>query len=71
MSSAVNHKKRSRYSEKIKAAAYRAESRKAYYRTGYDRSNRSILGRMASMLHRRAPRESSAAAEPPKEGEMS
>lgn len=54
MSSMMNHRKRSRYSESKKAGAYKAQSRQAYYRTAYDDHNHSFLYRL---FHRRAPRQ--------------
>lgn len=56
MSSAINHRKRSRYAEQKKAGAYRAQRRQAFYRETYDRRNRGILGVLGKMFHRRAPR---------------
>ena len=57
MSSAMNHKKRSRYSEQVKGGAFAAPSRRAFYNTARDNSNRSVLGRVAKMFHRRAPKQ--------------
>lgn len=57
MSSATNHKKRSHRSEQFKRGAFNAQSRKAYYRTVNDHHNRSLFGRLASMFHRKAPKQ--------------
>ena len=57
MSSAANHRKRSHRSETLKGAAFRAQSRRAFYRTATDRNNRGILGRLATMFHRKAPKQ--------------
>lgn len=57
MSSAMNHKKRSRYSEQVKGGAFYAQSRRAFYNTSRDSGNRSILGLMAKAFHRRAPKQ--------------
>ena len=54
MSSKMNHKRRSRFSEYNKGGAFRAAARQAYYRDGVDNKNRSLLGRL---FHRRAPRQ--------------
>jgi len=63
MSSKMNHKKRSRYSEQIKGAAFKASSRQAFYRTAYDNHNMNIFGRMAAFLHRKTPQQSGAVKE--------
>ena len=55
MSSAINHRKRSRYSYQTQGSAFRAHDRGALYRTVNDRNNRGLLGKLASMFHRRAP----------------
>ena len=56
MSSAMNHKKRSRYSEQRKGGAFAAQSRRALYNTSRDNSNRNALGILGRMFHRRAPK---------------
>ena len=55
MSSAMNHKKRSCYSEQRKGAAFRASSRQAFYRTAYDNNNRGLLSRISSVMRRKVP----------------
>jgi len=54
MSSAMNHKKRSRYSHKIKGGAFNASSRRAFYRDTYSRNGRGFLSRL---FHRRSPKQ--------------
>lgn len=54
MSSAINHRKRSRYQEQKKGAAYRAQRRQAYYRDVPDRVNLGLLGKLKAAFHRRA-----------------
>ena len=56
MSSAMNHRKRSHRSEQFKNAAFRASSTRAAYRETTERRNRSILGRIASLFHRKIPK---------------
>ena len=53
MSSAINHKKRSRYSEQRKGGAFAASSRRAIYNDAYRKANQSV---MARLFHRRAPK---------------
>lgn len=62
MSSAANHRKRSHRSEFNKGSAFRAASRRAYYRTAPDRNNRSVFSRIANLFYRKALKSS-----PPKE----
>lgn len=64
MSSAVNHRKRSHRSEHLKASAFNASSRAAYYRTANSPRSNSVFGRVASLFHRRAMK-----AAPPKEAD--
>lgn len=57
MSSAINHKKRSRFSEHAKGGAFAASSRRAFYNTAYDRNNLNALGALGRMFHRRSPKD--------------
>ena len=61
MSSAINHKKRSRYSHQMRGAAFRASSRQAYYRDVNDRRNRGALGILGKLFHRRSPKQAESA----------
>ena len=60
MSSAINHKKRSRYSEQIKGGAFRAEASRTFYKTALDNRNRGVFSRMARIFHRKAPKQNAA-----------
>lgn len=61
MSSAMNHKKRSGYSYHMRGAAFRAQSRKAYYRDGVKKANRGLFRMLAqkalSLFHRKSPKQ--------------
>lgn len=63
MSSAINHKKRIRYSEKMKGGAYRASSRKAFYRDTYKRKNWSLRSFFSRLLRRETSDQNRAIAE--------
>ena len=57
MSSAMNHRKRSRYSEQRKGAAFRAQSRQAFYRDGVNRANKGVFDRLKALFHRKTPKQ--------------
>ena len=63
MSSKMNHRKRSRYSEHMKGGAYHAQSRKAYYRFAGDYNNRGVLGLLGRLFHRRVPKQNASSQE--------
>ena len=61
MSSAANHKKRSRRSEAMKAGAFNAEARRVYFNASREYDNRSVLDRLRAFYRRaRRPREKAA-----------
>jgi len=53
MSSAMNHRKRSYRSERIKRSAFSAMGRRAYYWQVSTPQKRNIFGRLASFLRRK------------------
>ena len=54
MSSAMNHRKRSHRSERIKRSAFNASSRKITVRLERKDANRSVLKRLINLFYRRA-----------------
>lgn len=59
MSSAVNHRKRSHRSEQYKSAVFKAQNNKALYDSAQKQHNQNVLGRIASIFHRRSQRPTS------------
>ena len=57
MSSAMNHKKRSGYSYNMRGAAFRAQSRQAFYRDGAKKANLNVFARLKALFHRKTPKQ--------------
>lgn len=60
MSSAANHRKRSRRSEAMKGGAFNTEARRVYFNSAREYGNHSVLDRLQFYRRARRPREKTA-----------